>query len=239
MTTHIRELLARDRDDLTSVERGRIDAHVATCTECRVFGADLERTDRLLTGKEPAMPIPRFEVMLRPRERALPLIVAAAGAFGLLLMLALAPILSGLDQRAGQPSTGTAQVSPPRCADASPQPQVDPGKALPLQPRSPLISCVLNVGENVGDYGFGSAYYRLVDGRDLQVNECRGCRPIPITDAKTRDIAGQTWYHTDVDGHYSLYTTLPDGTYVAFYVPRGKTDDADLELLTEIASTLR
>ncbi len=71
------------------------------------------------------------------------------------------------------------------------------------------------------------------------MNECRGCKPVTITDAKRQDIAGHSWYHTDVDGHYSLYTTLQDGTFVAFYVPRGKTDAADLELLTEVALTLR
>jgi len=148
-------------------------------------------------------------------------------------LIALSACASTLPQTQANPSP-----TPVRCADASPQAQIDAGK-LPLPPRSPLISCVLSIRENVGDYGFAVGYYRMVDGRELQVNECRGCKPVAITDAKTRDIAGRSWYHTDVDGHYSLYTTLPDGTYVAFYVPRGKTDAADLELLTEIALTLR
>jgi hypothetical protein len=135
--------------------------------------------------------------------------------------------------RSPTPAVSPAEVvvpTPFRCTNAPPQSEID-AAGLPLQPHTSLILCVLRLTNSAGSY-------QLEDGRDLHVNECRGCE-FTITGAKTQDIAGHTWHHTDIDGSYSLYTTLENGLFVALSVPRGESDDADRELLTEIAWTLR
>lgn len=109
---HVQELLARDRSDLTAAERQQIDAHVATCAECRAFAADLVRTDRLLKGREPYVSIPPFGARPGARGRSTFFGLATVGAVAVFAILVLVPILAGLGDRAAAPSVSPAPTVP-------------------------------------------------------------------------------------------------------------------------------
>ncbi|MGH2452033.1 MAG: hypothetical protein ACRDGE_12365 [Candidatus Limnocylindria bacterium] len=127
--SHVGDLLARDREDLSAGERRRIDEHVSRCAECRSLQAELARADRLLSGREAAVAIPSFAALAQDRGRARPLALAAAGTLVLLLILALAPILGGFDGVA-EPSP-TVEPSPTDGATASPGASPTPSAPLP------------------------------------------------------------------------------------------------------------
>src|SRR5207237_9495646 len=78
--THVADLLARDRPELSLTERRELDAHLASCGRCRDLQSDLAATDRLLRGREPDVTSPPFDRALHPRERAMPFVLATAGA---------------------------------------------------------------------------------------------------------------------------------------------------------------
>jgi hypothetical protein len=125
--SHVRDLLAQQRNDLNVTERMHVDAHLATCDECRALQADLARTDRLLKEREAALPVAPFDARFRPRERATPLLLAAA-ALGVLAVVVLAPILGGLDDRAAAP---TAPASPAASASPPGSPTTTPSASPP------------------------------------------------------------------------------------------------------------
>jgi hypothetical protein len=130
--SHVRELLARDRADLGPAERRRVDDHLAACASCRALEGDLVETDRLLSRREPYMPLAAFSAVARPPERVMPIALGAAAAIAILAIAVLAPILATLNERPPQPSPTAA---------ATPSPVVVvPTTAVPATPRTPAAS---------------------------------------------------------------------------------------------------
>ena len=126
--SHVRELLARDRDELNVSQRRQVDAHLATCGECRGLQADLAQTDRLLRGREPDVPIPHFDRRPRQPGRATPFVLAAFGALALIAILVLAPVLGAMNERGAGP-TPTGSPAPSERASPSPTPSAPAGFA--------------------------------------------------------------------------------------------------------------
>jgi len=127
------------------------------------------------------------------------------------------------------------QSTPPRCADGRPQSEITAAGALPHEPRSPLLACVL-IAEGT------SRVYHLGDGRRLQVFEYVGGLPIKpgATPSQTGAlmIGSQSWSWMTVNGQTVLSATLPDRVYVELDLPTGSDVKADLNTLQSIASTL-
>jgi hypothetical protein len=136
------------------------------------------------------------------------------------------------------PSTAASsgQVTPPRCADGRPQSEIDAAGLLPLEPQSRRISCV-QVAEGT------DRSYRLADGRSLHVYEHIG--PLPAkpsrspTDSGAIAIGAQSWSWRTLDAYLVLSTDTPEGIYVDLGLPTGASRSADIDLLKEIAATLR
>jgi hypothetical protein len=124
--SHVRDLLAQDRDELNVTQRRRVDEHLVTCGDCRGLQADLARSDRLLSVREPEVPIPHFDRLERPRERATPLLLAGVGAIALLAILVLAPVLGMMTERAAGP-TPTGLPVPTERTSPSPAPSAPAG----------------------------------------------------------------------------------------------------------------
>jgi hypothetical protein len=124
--SHVRDLLARGRDELNVTQRRHVDAHLATCGDCRELQADLARSDRLLSVREPDVPVPQLHRLQRSRERATPLLLAGVGAIALLAILVLAPVLGMMTERSAGP-TPTGLPAPTERLSPSPAPSAPAG----------------------------------------------------------------------------------------------------------------
>ena len=136
-------------------------------------------------------------------------------------------------------SSGAAlsgQIPPARCADGRPQSEIDAAGQLPLEPLSQRIACV-QVAEAA------DRSYRLTDGRPLHVYEHVG--PLPAkptrspTESGTMTIGARSWLWRTLDAYLVLSTDTPEGIYVELGLPASGNRSADIDLLKEIAATLR
>lgn len=125
---------------------------------------------------------------------------------------------------------------PARCADGRPQSEIDAAGLLPLEPQSQRIACV-QVAEAT------DRSYRLTDGRSLHVYEHIGALPAKPTrsptESGTMDIGARSWSWRTLDAYLVLFTDTPEGIYVELGVPTSGNRSADIDLLKEIAATLR
>jgi hypothetical protein len=124
--SHVRDLLAQGRDELSVTQRRRVDAHLATCGVCRELQADLARSDRLLSVREPDVQVPHFDPLQRSRERATPFVLAGLGSIALLAILVLAPVLGTMSERGAGP-TLTGLPAPTEHTTPSPAPSAPAG----------------------------------------------------------------------------------------------------------------
>ena len=133
------------------------------------------------------------------------------------------------------PSAVSPSGTPNRCAEGRPQSEITAAGALPHEPRSSLLTCVL-IAEGT------SRVYRLTDGRTLQIYERVGGLPAKPTatplQTGTRLISSQSWSWMTVNGQTVLSTTLPDQVYVELHVATGSNVSTDLDMLQAIATTL-
>jgi hypothetical protein len=137
----------------------------------------------------------------------------------------------------GSPSVAlSGHIPPARCADGRPQSEIDAAGQLPLEPRSQRIACVQVAVAT-------DRSYRLTDGRPLHVYEHVG--PLPAkptrspTESGTMTIGARSWLWRTLDAYLVLSTDTPEGIYVELGLPTTGNRSADIDLLKEIAASLR
>ena len=127
-------------------------------------------------------------------------------------------------------------ITTARCADGRPQSEIDAAGQLPLEPLSQRIACV-QVAETT------DRSYRLTDGRSLHVYEHVGPLPAKPTRSPTESgmttIGVRSWIWRTLDAYLVLSTDTPEGIYVELGLPTTGNRSADIDLLKEIAATLR
>lgn len=125
---------------------------------------------------------------------------------------------------------------PPRCADGRPQSEIEAAGLLPLEPHSQRIACV-QVAEGT------DRSYRLTDGRSLHLYEHVGPLPAKPTRSPSESgavaIGAGSWSWTNLNGSLVLSADTPEGIYVELGLPTSASRSADIDLLKEIAATLR
>lgn len=153
-----------------------------------------------------------------------------------------------LDGRAAIGAEGAATAIPaasvlflPACSNARPQSELDFAGIPPLVPTSPKLRCLSHASSGGSAYDAGSTHaVELTDGRGLTIYERRG--PLPpkpgsqVVRQGTRDVGGTTWTWAVLENGSTILQAMPRGVYVELAM-RG--DEAQLDTLAEIASTLR
>jgi hypothetical protein len=198
---------------------------------------DLELEDRLRARLRQlnGLDVTSYAV-LRDRSRrrsSLPLLLAAT-VMGVVIVIG-AQVVERL--RESVPGTATnASMTYPRCADGRPQSEIDAAPPLPLEPQSPRIACVQVAVRT-------DRSYRLTDGRSLHLYEHVGPLPAKPSRSPTESgavaIGARSWSWRTFDAYLVLSTDTPEAVYVELGLPTTASRSADIDLLKEIAATLR
>ena len=93
--------------ELVEVERMRLDAHLASCAECRAFRTDIEAVARELRSAEPDEPAYPF-VLPRARRLSVRSIQVGAAAAAVVAIVAAGSVFQGLGL--GRPSASNDAI---------------------------------------------------------------------------------------------------------------------------------
>ncbi|MBA3748241.1 MAG: hypothetical protein H0W96_12235 [Solirubrobacterales bacterium] len=173
--THIEQLLARDRADLSHTERRELTAHLGVCGACRSLAADLDRSDALLREKETLMSIPRFHEISERRRTALPQLLAAGAAL-ILIVLVLAPLFAARNANVAGPGSGPNPGVSSSSPTATPRSEQTKPPGMGTQPQLPLVTSVRWAVDRRSTgtllvllYEGSASSFRVVDGNGATV----------------------------------------------------------------------
>jgi predicted anti-sigma-YlaC factor YlaD len=96
--------------ELAEVERARMEAHTASCADCRAYGADVETATRALRSAEPEQPT--YTVVLpHTRRFTVRTFQVASAAAAVVAIVAVGSVFQGIGQQSANQPLSLSQSS--------------------------------------------------------------------------------------------------------------------------------